>query len=568
MITNRLLTAYAVNLLVAAFSFFSLTAYGQTYAKPHDLPISLSGNYGELRATHFHAGLDFRVGGVSGEPVKAAKDGYISRISVSPTGYGNGIYITHNDGTMTVYGHLLSFSSKVQEWVRNMQYEAESFAVNLNPDPSLFPVKRGEQIGKAGNTGSSGGPHIHFEIRDTKSEVPLNPQIVAGYNIHDNITPTIERVSFYGISGAESLPVTSFVKSFLPTEKIDVISVPDTFYIAVAGVDRMNGTGARLAIAKYAYYLDKEPLFTFNVDKIPFDKGRYVNSIVEYPQKVNFKRNMVKSWVEPGSALTTHIESRNNGLFVLSDDALHTVTVELSDYAGNISKRSFSVKRNSSLKPKTYDSLAIASGKMMPWFLPNIFEKGSLKVTLPVGSLYRSILFYADSVSTVNSQFPVWKIFNENTPIHSGAEISLKVTILENVKERAYIAKVDEKGKLSYRGGKWMGDRLSATLGEFGTYTVAIDTVPPVVKINMAEGANISSASTIVVTLYDEISGISSINATVDGVWVVPQYDPKSRKVTLLLDSKRVPKGGKKDLLLTVTDGRGNSTIIKRGFIW
>lgn len=577
-ISKTIPVRYAAGLLIAAFSVFNTDLAAQRtsadiisadYSKPLDLPVSLSGNYGELRATHFHAGLDFRVGGVSGAPVKAVKDGYISRLSVSPTGYGNAVYITHPDGTTTVYGHLHSFSQKIERWIRERQYEAESFSVNLIPDPSQFPLKRGEQIGRAGNTGSSGGPHLHFEIRDTKTEIPLNPQRVSAYSIADNVAPTIERVAIYGISSADALPSVSFIRSFTPAEKIGVISVPDTFYIAVAGVDRMAGTGARLAISEYLYSLEDEEIFSFRAEDIPFSKGRYVNSLVEYPQKVNFKRQMVKSWVEPGTSLRDHISSRNSGLFILNDDAERTVKVELKDHAGNRVVKSFRVKRDVSVRPKSYDSLAIAKGTLMPWFLPNFYENGSLRVILPAGTLYRSILFYADSISSADSEYPVWVVNSESVPLHSGAEISFRTFVPENLRDRAYIARVDEKGRLSYRGGEWRGERLYASLTEFGTYTVAIDTIPPVVNLSLLQGANIASASYITATLYDEASGISSIAAYVDGKWIIPQYDPKSRRVHLLLDRERLEgRGIKRELILNVKDGRGNITETKRSFIW
>ncbi len=171
------------------FSSFNISAQerGQGFRIPVNVPVSLSGNYGELRATHFHAGIDIRVGGVPGAPLYAAEDGFISRISVSPTGYGLALYIDHPKGVTTLYGHMQEFAPAIASWVREQQYNAQSFSVNLKPDKNQFPVKKGDFIGKAGNTGSSGGPHLHFEVRETSTQIPLNPLKEAGIKVQDNI---------------------------------------------------------------------------------------------------------------------------------------------------------------------------------------------------------------------------------------------------------------------------------------------------------------------------------------------------------------------------------------------
>ena len=180
--------------IVATFCMTLPQIYGQSYRLPLNLTPSLSGNFGELRATHFHGGLDFRVGGVSGAPVYSVYDGYISRVSVSPSGYGHAVYIQHPNGRTTVYGHLMAFSPAVEQWVRKNQYEKESFSVTLVPDSTMFRVKKGDLIGKAGNTGSSGGPHLHFEIRNSATEITLDPAKECGYSIQIGRASCRERV--------------------------------------------------------------------------------------------------------------------------------------------------------------------------------------------------------------------------------------------------------------------------------------------------------------------------------------------------------------------------------------
>ena len=532
---------------------------------PLDVPVSLSGGYGELRATHFHAGLDFRVGGVVGAKIYAAKDGFVSRITISPAGYGNAIYIQHSNGKTTLCGHLLDYAPKIAEWVKNKQYEKESFEMNISLDSTQFPVKKGDFIGRAGNSGSSGGPHLHFEIRETETQIPLDPVKEGKFNIPDNLMPQIQRINFYSISNYRTLPERTLLRSYIEPAK-SVTIVTDTFYVAVAAIDRMNNTNAKLAVANYNFYLDNEKIFTFSPVAIPSDKGRYINSLIEYSEKQQYGRLMVKSWVEPGNALITHIKAKNDGLFILSDDKEHTVMIEVLDYKGNRSTRSFKVKRSVGITALKQDSLTLSKGKIMPWFIPNYFELGSMKLTLPPGSLYSSIRFTADS--SVYNGTTLWRLHNENTPIQAYAKLSIKPNIPLQLKGKAVIVVVDSKGRYRSLGGEWKGDYLEASIGSFGKFLVTVDTLAPKIFPSFKKGENISTRKAVKFTISDDLSGIGYYKVYVDDKWILANFDAKTRSLIVTLDPDRITKGRVHNLEITVSDNRENINIVKTSFIW
>jgi len=536
------------------------------YRVPIDLPVSLSGNYGELRSTHFHAGVDLRVGGVSGEPLYAVQDGYISRVSVSPGGYGNAVYIDHPDGKTTLYGHMHEFAPKIAKWVREQQYSKESFSINLYPEPELFPIKRGEVIGKAGNSGSSGGPHLHFEIRESKTQLPLNPIKEGAIKVIDNIPPQIQKVNIYSISAVASLPQREILYSL--TESVqNVLIVTDTFYVAVMGIDKQNNTVARLAVSKYSYFLDGEKIFSFVPDKIPFDQGRYINSVVEYTAKQEFGESMIKSWVEPGGGIKSNIDAINDGVFILRDDQIHSLKIELSDEHGNVAVRSFKIKRGASYKPNIIsDTMRVKSGVVMPWFLPNRFERDDIRVTIPPGSLYSTIFFEADS-STFNG-LKGWRVHTNKTPIHSSGRVSFKVSIPDSLTSKALIAMVNEKGGLSSIGGRYSNGWIDAPMGSFGFFTVVFDTIIPKVVPSFKAGANLAGRSYVRFTITDDLSGISEYKVTIDDKWILAAYDPKNRRVEVELRSDKIKKGERHNIVLSVTDYSGNVNNFKSSFIW
>ena len=561
---GRLYGLFALSLIIIA----PLSAVSQSkgsFRVPLDLAVSLSGSYGELRATHFHAGLDFRVGGVVGAKIYSAGEGFVSRISISPGGYGNSLYITHPNGRTTVYGHLLDFAPKIAMWTEAKQYEKESFEINIYPDSTQFPVKKGEFIGRAGNTGSSGGPHLHFEIRDTEKQIPLDPVKEGGFNITDNLVPQILRVNFYGIQYVSSIPVTRFLKSYT-TPVTTVTIVPDTFYVAVDALDRMNNTGSRLAVASYNYYLDNEKVFSFNPLDIPFDMGRYINTVVEYSEKRQTGRSMVKSWVEPGNALTSNIKAKSDGLFILNDDKDHTVMIEVFDYKYNRATRSFKVRRGG--VHKVYENVAQSqeNRKAMPWFIPNNYELGNMKLTLPPGSLYSSILFTADS--SVYNGTTLWRIHDENTPLHLSAKLSIRPDVENSLKNKVVIAVLNDEGRLGSLGGVWRGDYLEASIGSFGKFLVVADTTAPNILPSFKDGENISSRKAIKFTISDNLSGIASYKIHVDGKWILANFDYKTRSLVATLDPRRVLKGRIHNLEIIVSDNRGNENKLITSFIW
>lgn len=531
---------------------------------PLDVPMSLSGNYGELRSNHFHAGIDFRIGGVVGAPVYAAADGYVSRISVSPTGYGNALYITHSNGYVSVYGHLHRFEDKIREYVRAEQYASGSFVVDLSPDSTRFPVKAGQLIAFGGNTGSSGGPHLHFEVR--KDGSTLNIVTNRLFAMDDGRKPVINRVAFmgYDIEGG----VARVFRINRPRLRSAVIPLPRLSYVAVDAVDRMEGTNAKLAIGEYSVYLDGECIYRFRVGDIPMNESRYLNSLIEYPLKGRTGRTMVKSYVEPGNGLAYKIDCINGGLIVLDDDSLHTLTVEVKDYANNAERIDYKVKRASGLL-RVNDSLS-QKGTFAAWYLPFFYKKEGMVFSMPAGSLYRSIYFDAAEDSDASGDFcsKVWSISGYETALHVPARLSIRYDGPDSLRAKALLVSVSHSGRIYGAGGAidscgYVASRVSS----FGSYAVALDTVPPSVKVYIANGETLRR-DIVSFSIRDRLSGLDRYEVEIDGRWVLAEFDAKRSRLSVNLADAKIGRGKKHRLIIRVSDNKGNETVVKRDFKW
>jgi hypothetical protein len=552
------------------------------YRSPLDsaMTLSLAGNFGEPRDDHFHSGVDFRVGGQPGARLYAVADGYIARLSISPGGYGKAVYIRHPNGATSVYAHLHAFPSKVKKYIEGIQYTKQRFAVNETLDSAAFPVKQGQLVGIAGNSGNSFGAHLHFELRETATDKTLNMIKAGVYRMPDNIPPKFHDIVFYAYGKPAGVPDIAPFFSYVDGRitKENPVAVPDTFFVAVDVDDRQNGTSGVLGINRLVVKLDGDVLFAYRMDGFLFEDTRYINSLMAYDWWRTRKRPMIKTYLEPGNRLLyVYDKVANDGLVALADSAVHTLEITAYDDVGNFSLISFNVQKRARARPAGETEAGVASeadsaaARRVPMFHDsvNVFHAHGLKVTVPAGSLYRPVWFTADTLPRPDSSCSAyWRIHTPETPLHRAAQIHLPAAVPGHLQSKAVVASYNSKGKITSSGGTWDGDGVRASITAFGDYFVVLDTVPPRIAPQFAPRANMRKREKLSVNITDNLSGIGSYHATIDGQWALMEYDAKDDVLDYFFDPARIRRGHTHTLVLTVTDRRLNVSTLETQFIW
>ena len=545
----------------------------QEYQAPLDFRMLLSGTFGELRSNHFHAGIDIKTEGVEGQKVYSIEEGYISRIKVSTWGYGKVIYITHpKTGHTSVYAHLQKFSAKIDSIIKKEQYKSESFEINFYPNKNSLNVVKGEIIALSGNSGGSSGAHLHFEIRNTKTERPINP-LQFGFKISDNIAPTLKKLKIYSL---DTTLIDGFRKSkVININKVDnkysIEEIPEingAFSLGVFTYDKLNDSYNKNGIYSIKVSVDNNIYYKFKLDELDFNTSRYINAHLDYKEKKESNDKFHRCYKLPHNNLQNYSNLLNEGIIIIKDTLTHLINLEVTDIYDNVSILNFKVRTTNSpllkrcLLPKDSISIHFSFNKL------NILKKNNIEISMPAFSLYESLMFNYTNIDSLKGVFGnVHQIHFDNIPVHKKYTLSIKADLPDNLRKKAYIAKTDMRGSFNYIGGDWKDGYLQTKVREFGDFCIIVDTTNTEIKgVNIFPGKVFNNQTTIKLTIKDRHSGIKSYRGEIDGKWILMDYDYKRN--LLRFDIEKNINKGKHNFSLIVIDNVGNTKKYEAEFTY
>ncbi len=537
-------------------------SYPKNYFRsPLDIPLVLAGTFGELRNNHFHSGIDIKTQGKTGLKVRAAADGYVVRIKVSPWGYGNALYIRHPNGYTTVYGHLEHFIRPLDSLARAVEYKHKRFAVDFYPEAGKYRVKKGQVIAYSGNSGSSGGPHLHFEIRDGGAH-PVNP-LLFGIKVDDNIRPTVKALRIYNLPKGFNAPLVkefTFSSKQRPLSLRDTITVADRFYLAVNSFDRLTGANNKNGLYSYSAYLDGKMHFEFKARRLDFSLQRYINAYIDYGEFYQNKNRFQRTVILPGNRLKVYGAVRDSGIFILGDSLAHRIKIVAADFAGNRNVIEFYVKKGPIPVPRIH-----YPAPDFKWNASGVLESKNASFKVSAGSFYEDIYLHISEMDNKYSPFSkLVRIGKPTIPMQKYAVLSIRPdsNLPESLHSKAALARLNRKNIPVYAGGEYKDGMVVAKTRYLGSFLVAVDTVAPEVKpVNFFNGKNIANIYNLKLNITDDFSGIAKYDGYVNGKWVLGKYDPKKQRIWFPIDG-HFPKG-KFEFKVVVKDDKNNLTVKK-----
>ncbi len=534
--------------------------YPQNYFRsPLDIPLKLAGNFGEIRSNHFHSGLDIKTDSVEGKNVYAVADGYIVRIKVSAFGYGNALYINHPNGYTSVYGHLQRFSDSIQQYVYQKQIEKQSFEVELFPDNNQFVFKQGEIIALSGNSGGSAGPHLHFELRDTKTEMIINPMLF-GYAIEDSIAPKLTAIAIYegknliGVDSSFTLydtTKTNFRNLFIN----DTLIVNRNVRFGYTAIDFSNEGLNKLGIYSVDFLVNDSSVWKYDFSTFAFNESRCVNAHIDYGQKVLNKTIYERCYRLPGDSFSVYLPvtptARPEKFY--KSNTVYKAQLILKDYANNTTILNFHFKTS---RKKTAPEIKNKSWVYLKFNQPYNLKTKDFLLQLSDKALYDDIYLKYHVSPKIKGLYSATHNINDNTiPLQTAATISIKANLkTQTEQDKALIVLVDDKGGFTNIGGMYKNNSVSALIKTLGSYAVAVDSEPPNVIFINADSLFLPT-DTLQFMIKDELSGIATYTVTVNDVKVIPIYDAKNDLLKVPCTTFPI---GNVEVKVVVTDVKNN----------
>jgi hypothetical protein len=550
------------------------------FRSPLGIPILLSGNFAEMRDGHFHGGLDIKTRESEGYRVYAAADGYVERVRVSPYGYGNALYVAHPNGYSTVYAHLSRLKGDIVSYVRSRQYARKSFEVDEYPEPGRFPVKKGQVIALSGNSGSSSGPHLHFEIRTSRDQVPVNP-LLFGFDVEDSRRPRIFRVRLYPIGEGSGVLSSNDAGRSGPAEPltVEVDETGGTYRLETTGTltawgqlafgiqthDYHNGSRSRLGAYQITLTVDGEEYYVSTMERISFGDTRYINAHVDYAERRANRRWIQRSHRLPGNRLPIYKHVNDGVVMVTAGDTL-SVRYRVEDASGNSTELEFPVvgipaPGNSRLREPAPTVMTVRYDE------PFVLRREDIVVEMPANALYQNEqISYRATGGPAGAYSRLHEIHDPSTPVHRRYRLAIRaIGLPERLRQKAILATLDEDGDVSSAGGTYEDGFVSTRPRSFDRFFVTVDTTAPtLVSLDLKSGATLGRRRRLRFRARDHLTGISSYKAELDGQWSLLAYDAKKDLLIYDLDPSLEP--GTHELTVEVSDGKDNVTRLRLPF--
>ena len=535
----------------------------QEKTNPLDIPIILSGTYGELRSNHFHSGIDIKTKGIQGLNVYSYASGYVSRIKVSHGGYGKALYIKHPDGNTTVYAHLKKFSSKIEEIVKSKQYKRESYEIEFFPKENEISVLENEIIAFSGNTGGTTGPHLHFEVRD-KNQIPINPLINSSIYIEDDRTPFFKKLFYKSYDSNNVFDSQTELKINKITSSLyvsDTLKSSGKIGIGIVAFDKHNSANNSNGIFKIITSLNNQNLLKILFDSISFDKTKHINTFIDYSFFKNHKIRIQKLFIEENNPLDLYSSNINNGFITIKNKEFYKYEVNIYDANGNKSKLVVPI-----LGVKTNKPLKLVNNHVELTYIER--EK---KYELEFNSVRVSILeetFYNNLFLEAKFENDILSIDKDTIPLLKPITIYFNTDRYnDSIKNQLYIAKLSDNKKMtSYNYTTDFSNGKKSSTKSLGRYTLGIDTINPSISpIGFKENDWISNFSNLKIKVNDVGSGIRSYNGWINNKWIL--FELNTKKGILVYDfDDNVVRKAKNNLHIEIIDNVGNRTEYKTTF--